>query len=683
MSVGTPPVARKEPRTDTRHRDVRVDPYAWLRDDARQAPEVLAYLAAENDYTAEVLKPTEALQEAIFQEIKSRVQETDLSVPYRRRGWFYYSRTEEGRQYAILCRKPGRLDAPEQIYLDENELAEGLAYFDLGDVDISTDGRLVAYATDTDGSETYTLRVKDLETGALLPDTIHDIESVVWATTDRHFFYTVRDAAKRPWRVYRHALGADPATDALVYEEPDNLYNVGLYRTRSDAAILIGSASSTTTEWHWVPADRPDEPLQIIEPRQSDHEYYVDHHDNRFFIRTNFEAKEFRVMTAPMAAPDRALWQEILPARPGVKVADIDLFEDYWVAWEREKGLERIRITSFADDASHYVDFPDQGYAVGGAGNAEFKTPLLRFNYQSFVTPPSVYDYDVTTRQRTLLKQTEVLGGYDPTRYVTRRVFVTTYDGAEVPVSLVFRKDVPLDGRAPLLLYGYGSYGISLDPTFSHARLSLLDRGVVFALAHIRGGGEMGEAWHDQGKLQYKRNTFTDFITVAEYLVHERYTANDRLAIMGGSAGGLLMGAVVNMRPDLFKAAVAQVPFVDVMNTMLDDTLPLTTGEYLEWGNPNEAPAYFTMRSYCPYTNITPQRYPNLLVTAGLNDPRVSYWEAAKFVAKLRATKLDDNVLLLRTNMGAGHAGASGRYDAWRETALYYGFVLWQLGILA
>lgn len=679
MFDGRPPMARRVETTTTLHGHTRVDRYAWLRDDARTNPEVLAHLESENAYTKGMMAPTEPLQERIFQEIKSRVKETDLSVPHRLRGHWYYSRTEEGKQYAILCRKANSLAGAEQVYLDLNALAEGHDYFDLGDTDVSLDDLRLAYATDTDGSETYNMVIKNLVTGALEPDRIENMETVAWAADGHHLFYSVRDAAKRPYRIYRHRLGAPQSSDVLVYEESDPRFNAVLTRTRDNAWIVVGSTSSTTSEWHVLEARQPDGALRLIAAREADHEYDLDHRDGTFFIRTNSGARNFRVVTAPAASPGRDHWTEILPGRPGVKVDDIDVFHDFWVAWERERGLSRIRVTRFDDGSTHYVDFDEASYSVFASGNAEFATPVLRFNYQSLIQPAAIYDYDVVTRERVLLKRTEVLGGYDPEDYVTERILVPAHDGAEVPLTVVSRRGIPRDGSAPLLLYGYGSYGIPMDPTFSHARLSLLDRGVIYALAQIRGGGELGEEWHDQGKMMFKRNTFTDFIACAEWLITNRYTSERRLGIAGGSAGGLLMGAVVNMRPDLFRAALAKVPFVDVLSTMLDDTLPLTTGEYLEWGNPAEAAAYHYMKTYCPYTNAAPQRYPALLVTAGLNDPRVGYWEGAKFVAKLRELKHDDNVLLLRTNMGAGHAGASGRYEAWKETAHDYAFLLWQL----
>lgn len=675
------PVARREPVTTVLHGDTRVDDYAWLRDDSRTNPEVLAHLTAENDYTAQVMKPTEPLQNRLFEEIKARTKETDLSVPYLYKGWYYYSRTETGKQYAIFCRRKGSLTAAEEIYLDQNLLAAGHDYCRVGALEVSLDSRKLAFTVDTTGAEEFTLFVKDLETGQVLADQALRVNAVEWATDGRHLFYTVRDDAKRAYRLFLHELGAPAASDVLVYEENDALFDVFLFRTRSDAHIIFGSASSTSTEAHFIPADRPGERPRLIQARQPDHEYHVDHRGDRFYIRTNWNAKNFRLVSAPVSAPDTAHWEEVLPHRPEVLLDGVDLFKSHWVTYERVKGLPTIQIRSYGDAPPHAVEFPDQSYSVYPVSNVNFDTPLLRFSYQSLTTPGSIYDYNVTSHRRTLLKQVPVLGGYKPDNYVTERVFARASDGAEIPISLAYRKDVPLDGTAPLLLYGYAAYGFDSDPSFSHARVSLLDRGVIYAIAHVRGGNEMGELWHDQGKMMYKRNTFTDFIACAENLINRKYTSSRRLAIHGGSAGGLLVGAVVNMRPDLFQAVVADVPFVDVLNTMLDASLPLTVGEYLEWGNPNEACAYHYMKTYCPYTNVSPQRYPAMLVTAGLNDPRVSYWEAAKWVAKLRAAKPNDSVLILRTNMGAGHSGASGRYDAWKEQAFRYAFVLTQLGV--
>jgi oligopeptidase B len=681
VDVTKPPVARQTPKVDTIHGDTRIDNYFWLRDNERTNPEVIAYLEAENAYTAHVMKPTEELQNRIFEEIKARVKETDLTVPYRKWDYYYYSRTEEGRQYPIYCRKKGSPEAPEEIYFDQNREAEGHEFYKIGALEVSVDGTKLAYSVDMNGSEVYTMTIRDLATGEMRADRLEKVVSAEWSNDGRYLFYTVQDEAKRAYQLFRHKLGSDPAEDQKIFEEPDALYSVFLYRTRNDQFILFGSESSTTNETHFIPAGEPLAMARVIQPREADHEYHVDHRGDRFYIRTNLDARNFRLVSAPVSSPGKANWQELLPHRPSVRIDDFDVFSGHWVSYEREQGLRKIRITDFANGKSHHIEFPDKAYSVSPTGNGTFDTKLLRFSYQSLTTPSSVYDYDMTTRDRTLLKRVEVLGEFDPSSYVTERIFARAFDGAEIPIAIVYRKGVRLDGSAPLLLYGYGSYGINSDATFSHARLSLIDRGVIYAIANIRGGAEMGEEWHDQGKMMSKRNSFTDFIAAAEHLIAKKYTSEERLAINGGSAGGLLMGAVVNMRPDLFKAVVADVPFVDVMNTMLDPTLPLTVGEYLEWGNPSEAPAYFYMKTYCPYTNVSAQRYPNMLVTAGLNDPRVSYWEAAKWVAKLRAAKLDDNVLILRTNMGAGHAGASGRYDAWKETAFRYAFILTQLGV--
>jgi len=681
MDDKNPPVAKIVPHPVTLHGDTRADDYFWLRDDARENPEVLGYLEAENNYTARVMKPTEALQQLIFEEIKSRVKETDLTVPYLDKGYFYYSRTEEGKQYPIYCRKAGTLEAAEDIYCDLNEMAKDHEYFSMGVKDVSPDGRLMAYSTDTDGSESYQLHFRDLGNGKVYPETMAEVDNAAWANDNRHVFYTTRDEAKRTYRLWRHELGTKVADDVLLYQEDDALYDIFLSKTRSDGFIVFGSASSTTSECRIIPADQPLATPRLIEPRRKDVEYYVDHRGDTFFIRTNRDAKNFKIMTAPVANPGADHWTELLAHRPAVKIEDIDIFRDFWVSVERSKGLGQLRVTSFQDGTTHDIEFPDAAYAVSPSGNAEFTTAAYRFSYQAPTTPNSVYDYNVVSRKRTLLKRLEVMGGFNPDNYQSERVYARAYDGAEIPITIISRKGSPRDGTAPLLLYGYGSYGISSEASFSSARISLLDRGVIWAIANIRGGGELGEEWHDQGKTIYKRNTFTDFITAGEFLVAKHYTTPDRMAAMGGSAGGLLIGAVANMRPDLFHCLVAKVPFVDMMNTMLDPTLPLTVGEYLEWGDPNDPAAYNYMRSYCPYTNVSPQRYPAMLITTGLNDPRVGYWEGAKWVAKLRANKLDDNILLMRTNMGAGHAGKSGRYEAWKETAFDFAFLLSQLGI--
>jgi oligopeptidase B len=677
IPAASPPVAKKVPRTTTIHGDVRVDNYYWLRE--KQNPEVISYLEAENAYMRAVMKPTEGFQEKLYAEMLGRIKQTDLDVPYRMGDYWYYSRTEKGKQYPIHCRKRGSLDGKEEIVLDLNELAKGKKFLSLGAYAVSDDGNLLAYSTDITGFRQYTLYVKDLRTGKLLPDRIEKVSFPNWAADNKTLFYVTENAAKRPYRLYRHVLGEK--NDDLIYEEQDELYRLMARRSRDKAILFVASASSTTTEVRYLPSDQPASALQVILPREVGHEYYVDHRSGLFYIRTNKDAKNFRVVTAPPSDPQPKNWHEIIPHRPSVLLENIDLFAKHAVVSEREAGLQRLRIHDLDAGTSYLIDLPEPVYSVRGDVNPEFKTPVFRFRYQSFVTPESVFSYDMDGHERTLLKQTEVLGGYDPGQYVSERILATASDGARIPISLVYKKGTKRDSSVPLLLDGYGAYGFSRPVTFSSQRLSLLDRGVIYALAHIRGGSEMGKTWHDQGKMLAKRNTFTDFIAAAEHLIAEKYTASDKLVIEGGSAGGLLIGAVVNMRPDLFKAAVLRVPFVDVINTMLDASVPLTVQEYLEWGNPNDKKEYEYIKSYCPYTNLAAKDYPALLVLTSLNDSQVMYWEPAKYVAKLRATKTDKNPLLLRVNMAAGHGGASGRYDALKETALAYAFILNQLGI--
>ncbi len=670
---GSPPVAKTVPKESTVHGETRVDNYFWLRD--RTDPEVVQYLEAENQYTEAVMAPTQALQETLYKEILGRIHETDLSVPVKRDDFFYYSRTEEGKAYAIYCRKHLSLDAAEEILLDANVLASGEKYFRLGNFSVSPDHRLLAYSTDVEGDEAYTIFVKDLTAGELLPDRItNTYYTLEWANDNRTFFYTVLDAARRPYRVFRHELGV--AADRLVYQEDDARFELGIGKTRSKRFLMLQLSSPLTSEVRYLEADRPGGEFRVMLPRQQDIEYDASHHGDFFYIRTNEQAKNFRLMRTPVTNPNRENWEEIVPARKGITIEGVDSFEDYIIVYERERGLEKICIRDGADSLSHYVEFPEPVYTVGATGNAEYKTSVLRFMYTSLVTPVSVFDYNLETRERELKKQYEVRGGYDASRYQSERIFARAPDSLEVPISLVYRKGFARNGKSPLLLYAYGSYGHSIDPTFSSDRLSLLDRGFVFAIAHVRGGAELGEEWHDEGKLLAKKNTFSDCIAAAEHLIREGYTSNDRLAIMGGSAGGLLVGAVVNMRPELFRVAIAKVPYVDTVNTGLDPTLPLTVSEYEEWGNPEEKQFYDYIRSYSPYENTAAQEYPTMLVTAGLNDPRVSYWEPAKWVAKLRALKKDRNVLLLKTNMGSGHFGPSGRYEAIKEIAFDYAFLL-------
>ncbi|MFN2455625.1 MAG: S9 family peptidase [Pyrinomonadaceae bacterium] len=674
-----PPVAKKISKTNTTHGDKRVDDYYWLRE--KSNPEVIAYLEAENAYADALMKPTEAVQAKLYQEMLGRIKQTDVSVPYHLGDYFYYSRTEEGKQYPIYCRKrDGKQNAKEEITLDLNELARGHKFLGLGSYAVSDDGNLLAYTLDTTGFRQYTLQVKDLRTGQLFPEKIERTDAVMWARDNRTLFYVTEDAVtKRSNQFFRHRLGSDKSD--LVYEEKDELYNLGADRSRDKQFVFVTSASKTTTEVRFVPTDNPTADLQIISPRQIDHEYYVDHRGDSFYIRTNENAKNFRIMTAPASNPQKAKWRELIAHNPKVKLDDIDLFANHCVISERENGLQYARIVDLGNNKTHRIEFTEPVYAIAGEPNPEFNTNHFRFRYQSLVTSPSVFDYDMATRERKLLKQTEVLGGYAASNYTSERIFATASDGTRVPISIVYKKGIKRDGNNPLLLYGYGSYGLSIPDTFSSSRLSLIDRGVIYAIAHIRGGGELGEEWRDAGKMMQKRNTFTDFISSAEHLIKEKYTSKDHLVIQGGSAGGLLMGAVTNMRPDLFKAVISQVPFVDVLNTMLDASLPLTVGEYLEWGNPNERAAYEYMKTYSPYDNIEAKAYPTMLVKTSLNDSQVMYWEPAKYVAKLRATKTDNHPLLFKVNMGAGHGGASGRYDALKDLAFDYAFIINQLGI--
>ena len=673
----SPPIAKTVPKEVTVHGDTRVDDYAWLRE--RENPEVTKYLEAENQYTEQVMAPLKPLQETLYKEILGRIQETDLSVPVRRDDYFYYARTEEGKAYSIYCRKHGSLDAPEEILLDANALAAGQKYFRIGNFSVSPDHRLLAYSTDVEGDEAHTIFVKELATGELLPDRItNTYYSLEWANDNRTFFYTVIDPARRPYRVMRHQLGA--ASDDLVYEEQDARFSLGVGKTRSRRFLVLHLGSALTSEVRYMEADDPLGEFRVMLPRKQEVEYDASHHGDFFYIRTNEGAKNFRLMRTPAANPSRDNWEEVIPARPAVTIEGVDSFEDYLIVYERERGLEKICVRDCNGALSHYIEFPEPVYTVGATGNPEYRTRTLRFVYTSLVTPASVFDYNLETHQRELKKQYEVKGGYDASQYQSERIFAKAPDGVEVPISLVYRRGFEKNGEGPLLLYAYGSYGHSIDPGFSSDRLSLLDRGFAFAIAHPRGGAELGEEWHDHGKLLAKKNTFTDFIACAEHLIRNRYTSPERLAIMGGSAGGLLVGAVLNMRPDLFHAAVAKVPYVDNLNTGLDPTLPLTITEYEEWGNPEHKEYYDYIKSYSPYENVAPREYPTLLVTAGLNDPRVSYWEPAKWVAKLRAMKKDQNILLLKTNMGSGHFGPSGRYEGIKEVPFDYAFLLWTLG---
>ncbi|HEV7522282.1 MAG TPA: S9 family peptidase [Candidatus Angelobacter sp.] len=676
-----PPVAKAVHTENTINGGKLVDDYRWMRD--KSNPEVAQYLEGENAYAEGVMKPTASLQQKLYDEMVSHIKETDVNVPYKDGGYFYYSRWEKGQQYPIFARKKGSLEAAEEITIDVNELAKGQPFMSLGAYDVSDNGNLLAYSTDNTGFRQYKLRVRDLRTGKDSEPIADKVGSLAWANDNNTLFYTVEEEkTKRQYRLYRHELGAAVGKDDLIYEEKDERFTVGAGKSRSDKYIFLQIGSHTTSEARYLDASDPKGEWNLVAPRQQDVEYYPDHHGDQFLIRTNDKGRTFRLVTAPVSAPGKENWKEILPVRPDVMLNDIEVFEDFYTLVERENGLPQLTIVNFAGGGKQRITYPEPVYTASVQTNREYKTTKLRYAYQSLVTPASVFDYDVEKHTSTLLKQTEVPGGYDATKYQSERVWAIAKDGVKVPVSLVYRKDLKkADGSNPLYVYAYGSYGAILPVTFGSSRLSLLDRGVVMAYAHIRGGGDLGKPWHDAGRMMNKMNTFTDFIACTEYLVANKYGSRDRIAIEGGSAGGLLMGAVTNLRPDLFKAVVSHVPFVDVMNTMLDASLPLTVGEYEEWGNPNEKPAYDYMVKYSPYDNLKKAAYPALLVKTSFNDSQVMYWEPAKYVAKLRTLKTDKNVLLLKTNMAAGHGGASGRYDHLKEIAFDYAFILTQLGI--
>jgi oligopeptidase B len=675
-----PPVAKKVPKTTEINGRELVDNYFWLRD--KQNPDVAAYLQAENAYTDAVMKPTEGLQKKLYDEMLSRIKETDVEVPYKEGNYFYYTRTEAGKQYSIYCRKKGSLEAPEELLLDVNELAKGQKFMSVRDFAVSDDGNLLAYSTDNTGFRQYVIAVKDLRSGKLLSDHAERVGSVVWANDNKTIFYTVEDpTTKRQFQLYRHTAGSD-GSDKLVYEEKDERFSVEAGKTRSKAYIFLLCGSHTTSETRYIPADQPMAEFKVLEPRKQDVEYYPDHNGSFFYIRVNDTGRNFRLVKAPVSDPRSANWQEVVPHRANVMLDDTDFFKNYYVLSERENGLPQVQVTNLATGKSQRIEFPEPAYSSYPYANREYDTNKYRYGYQSFITPRSVYEYDMATGKSTLLKQKEVPGGYDRTKYQVEQIYAPASDGVKVPISVVHLKSAKMDGTGPMYLTAYGSYGYPLDISFNSDRFSLIDRGVVFAVAHIRGGGEMGKAWHDDGRMMHKKNTFTDFIASAEYLVKQGYGSKDRLVIEGRSAGGLLMGAALNMRPDLFHAALVGVPFVDVINTMLDESLPLTVAEFEEWGNPKEKPAFDYMISYSPYDNIEAKTYPNMLVRTSFNDSQVMYWEPAKYVAKMRAMRTDHNSLILKTNMSpAGHGGASGRYDRLHEVAFDYAYFLTQMGI--
>jgi oligopeptidase B len=676
-----PPVAKTVPTENTINSGHLIDNYAWLRN--KSNPEVAQYLEAENAYAETVMKPTEALQQKLYEEMISHIKETDVNVPWKYGDYFYTSRWEKGKQYPIFVRHKGSLQAPETVILDINELAKGEKFMQLGGYDPSDDANFLAYSTDNTGFRQYQLHIRDLRSGKDLPDTAVRVGSITWSNDSQTLFYTVEDEqTKRQYRLYRHKVGADSAKDDLIYEEKDERFAVGVEKSRSGKYLFLEIGSHTTSEVRYLDASTPTGEWKTIAPRQQDIEYYVDNLGDQFYIRTNDKGRNFRLVSTPVSAPGKDNWKEIVPVRADVMLSDFEPFQDFYVLVERENGLPELTVVNLASGTKKRITYKEPVYTVSPQVNREYKTKLFRYSYQSLVTPASVFDYDVEKHSSTLLKQTEVPGGYDASKYKSERVWAVAKDGVKVPVSVIYRKDLKkADGSNPLYVYGYGSYGVNLPDTFSASRISMLDRGVVMATAHIRGGGEMGKAWHDAGRMMNKMNTFTDFIACAEYLAANKYGARDKIAIEGGSAGGLLMGAVTNLRPDLFKVVVSHVPFVDVMNTMLDASLPLTVGEYEEWGNPNEKKAYDYMIQYSPYDNLKKTAYPAILVKTSFNDSQVMYWEPAKYTAKLRTLKTDHNVLMLKTNMAGGHGGSSGRYDRFKEVAFDYAFMLTQLGV--
>ncbi|PWJ36145.1 S9 family peptidase [Sediminitomix flava] len=676
------PVAKKEEKVLEIHGHKRVDPYYWMRE--REDKEVLAYLEAENSYTAEVMAPFKSLEDKLFAEIKGRIQEKDMSVPYLLNGYYYYTRYEEGQEYPIYCRKKGSLEVEEQVILNVNEKAKGHSFYTVGGMSISSENDILAFAADTKGRRIYTIYFVNLETGEQYTDTIENVTGdITWANDNKTLFYTRQDEETlRAFQVLRHKLGEAVEEDVLVYEEKDETFTVYVHRTKSKKFIVLGSYSTLSTESQLIPADQPEQEPRIFLPREAKHEYSIAHYENSFYIVTNWKAQNFRLMVTDEENTAKSAWKEVIGHREDVLLEGLDIFKNYLVVEERKEGLAQIRIIKWDGSGEYYLDFGEPTYTAGTSLNPDFNTDILRYQYNSLTTPASVFDFDMNTKEKTLLKQQEVLGDFDAGAYTAERIYAEAEDGAKIPISLVYKNGLEKDGNNPVYLTAYGAYGYSYDPYFSSVRLSLLDRGFVFAIAHVRGGEEMGRKWYEDGKMMHKKNTFTDFIASAEALIAAKFTSTEKLVVNGGSAGGLLMGAVVNLRPDLFKVVVSEVPFVDVITTMLDTSIPLTTGEYDEWGNPNEKESYDYMLSYSPYDQVEAKSYPSMLVTSGLHDSQVQYWEPTKWVAKLRDLKTDHNTLLLKTNMDAGHGGASGRFERYREVAFEFAYVLAQLGIV-
>jgi oligopeptidase B len=674
----TPPTATKISHELSMHGITRNDPYYWLND--RDNPDVIAYLQAENEYTKKYMEHTDALQQKLYDEMLGRIQQTDISVPYKMNGYYYYTRFEEGQEYPLYCRKKESLDGAEEIMLNTNEMAKGFAFYQVGSWQISSDNNLLAFSVDTVSRRQYTIYFKDLTTGQIQDQIIPNTSgNMAWANDNKTLFYSIKDESLRPYKILKHTLGSDYLSDALVYHETDPTFNSFVYKTKSREYVMIGSTSTVSAEYRYIPSDKPDAEFIVFEPRQRDLLYGVDHFGPDFYIRTNYDAQNFRLMRTPVEKTGIANWTEVIAHRQDVLLEDFDVFSQYLAVSERKEGLIQLRIMSWNGDVDYYVDFGEPTYLAYLSTNLDFDTDNLQYGYTSLTTPNSVFEFNMSSREKKLLKQQEVVGGYNADDYVSERVYATSHDGVKVPVSLVYKKGLVKDGSNPLVLYGYGSYGASMDAYFSSSRLSLLDRGFIWAITHIRGGEEMGRQWYEDGKMLKKKNTFHDFIACGEYMIREGYTSPDNMFAMGGSAGGLLVGAVANMRPELWKGIVAQVPFVDVVTTMLDENIPLTTGEYDEWGNPNDKAYFDYMLSYSPYDNIEAKEYPALLVTTGLHDSQVQYWEPAKWVAKLRDTKTDKNTLLLQTNMEFGHGGASGRFERLKEAALEFAFMMNEL----
>jgi oligopeptidase B len=677
-----PPIAKKVPKVLKIHGYEITDDYFWLRDrNDKKDPEVIKYLTDENTYTDAYMKPRAGFTGDLYKEMLGRIKQTDTSVPYKQGDYWYFNRTEEGKQYPIYLRSRSKDGKDPEVVLDQNQMAEGHKFFSISEFDVSDDGNILAFSTDMTGYRQYTLQFKDLRTGKIFPDKIERVTALSWATDNKNVIVVTEDAvSKRSDKMWRHEIGTDKSD--LVYEEKDVLFNLGTGRTRDKQIIIATSYAKTMRETRYIPADQPAAEWKVVLPREKDHEYAVDHYDGEFYITTNKKAENFRIVRAPVADPSEKNWKDFIVHNPAIKIEDINFFKNYALVSEVENGLEYIRVIGLTGKkSSHRIATPEEVYTMGMGINAEFDTPSIRYTYSSMITPGSTFEYDLGKRKSTLLKQQEIPSGYDKSQYETKRLWAVARDGVKVPLSIMWKKGTPLDGTAPTLLYAYGSYGFSMTPNFSTNRLSLVDRGMIYVIAHIRGGSELGEKWRQDGRMFKKLNTFYDFVDSAKWLIANKYTSADRLVIQGGSAGGMLMGGVVNMSPETFKAAIVQVPFVDIMNTMLDDTLPLTTEEWIEWGNPNEKEAFDYMIKYSPYDNVKAQNYPNMLIEVSLNDSQVPYWEGAKFAAKVRSMKTNDNTILLKTNMGAGHGGSSGRYDRLKEIAFEYAYALSQVGI--